>query len=264
MSTVAKDGVVFTLEGPVATVVIERPDDGNRLSREVLAQLKEIAARLKVNPEVHVLAIRGHGSDCFSMGVFGPVRRAALSKEQALAVVALANEVIDAIEALPQIVVAGINGQIRGGGAELALGCDIRIAAEHARLAFPEARMGGFPGAGAAVRLPAAVGNARALELLCTGREIDAAEMLRIGFVERMVESKRFDDELASLVATIASCGPLATRGAKRVVKVRSEPGFRAARELSDALRNALEYSRDVDEGIAAHREGRAPKFTGR
>jgi enoyl-CoA hydratase len=264
MSTAVNDEVLYTLEGPIAKVVINRGADLNRLSPEFFAGLKEIVAELKVNRDVHVLGIRGQGPEYFSVGVFGPVRRAQLTKEQALGVIALANEVIDAMEALPQIVVAGINGQIRGGGGELALGCDIRIAAAHARLAFPEAKLGGFPGASGAVRLPAVIGYAKAMELLCTGREIDAAEMLRIGFVERVVESSRFDEEFDSMIATIASCSPLGIRGAKRVANVRREPGFRGSRELSDALRVALEYTHDMDEGLAAHREHRTPKFTGR
>lgn len=263
MATVQTTEVSFRTKDHVATVVIDRPDDGNRLSPEVLKQLCEITAQVRASKDLRVLVIRGGGAKVFSLGVFGPARRALLSKEQALEVVALANAVIDGIEALPQIVIAGINGTIHGGGAELALGCDIRVAVEHATLAFPEARMGGFPGAGAAVRLPALIGRGRALELLCTGREVCAAEMERIGFVERLVSSGGFDQELDQFATTIAKSGPLATQGAKRVVNVRSEPGFRAARELSDALRRALEYSWDIEEGQIAKREGREPVFKG-
>ncbi len=88
--------------------------------------------------------------------------------------------------------------------------------------------------------------------------------MARIGLVERVLPSAGFDAALRRLVADIAAAGPLATRGAKRIVQVRGEPGFRAARELSDTLRAQLEWSHDIDEGLAAHREGRTPKFTGR
>ena len=264
MSIASKDEVRFSIDGQIANVVINRPGDMNRLSPEFWAGMREVVAELKVNRDVHVLGLRGQGTEIFSMGVFGPVRRAQLSKEEALAVIALANEVIDGMEALPQIVVAGINGQIRGGGAELALGCDIRIAAAHARLAFPEAKLGGFPGASGAVRLPAVIGYSKAMELLCTGREIDSAEMLRIGFVERVVDADKFDAEFAALLAAIGSSSPLGIRGAKRVANVRREPGFRGSRELSDALRAALEYSHDIDEGLVAHREHRAPKFIGR
>jgi enoyl-CoA hydratase/carnithine racemase len=114
------------------------------------------------------------------------------------------------------------------------------------------------------VRLPRVVGRGRALELICTGREVDAAEMLQIGLVERVAPRERFDAELTTLAGTIARAGPLATRGAKRIVGLREEPGFRASREISDTLRRALEFSEDVDESIRAHREGRMPTFRGR
>lgn len=258
------DDLIFTAEGPVATAVLSRPQDQNRLSRAALLRLQGIAAELRASRDIHVLVIRGQGSECFSMGILNPALRAALGKEEVLDLVFLANEVFDAIEALPQIVIAGINGAVRAGAVELALACDIRMAAQHARLAMPEARWGGFPGAGAPVRLPGVVGRGRALELISTGREIDAAEMERIGLVEHVVPSDAFAERLAQLAAQIAGSGPLAIRGAKRIVGVRTEPGFAAARALSDALRRALEWSEDVEEGIAAHREGRPPRFTGR
>jgi len=129
---------------------------------------------------------------------------------------------------------------------------------------LPEARWGGFPGAGGPVRLPAIVGRGRALELICTGREVDALEMERIGLVSGVYPAERLLPEAQALAARIGASGPLATRGAKRIMNVRNAAGFAAARALSDALRHELEWSRDVDEGMAAHREGRAPRFTGR
>lgn len=251
-------------ERGVAWLTIDRPAEQNMLSRDVLAGLMEEARRLKHERETNVVVITGSGAEWFSAGILNPALRASLGKEKVLETVFFANEAFDAIEALPQIVIAGINGSLRAGAVELALACDLRIAARHARLSLPEAKWGGFPGAGAPVRLPTVVGRGRALELICTGREIDAAEMERIGLVERVVASEQFAAELVALAYEIAAAGPLALRGAKRIMRVREEPGFRAARELSDALRYALEWSQDVDEGMAAHREGRAPRFTGR
>src|SRR5262245_66342283 len=103
------------------------------------------------------------------MGILNPVVRASYTKDQILELVRTANRLYDAIEALPQIVIAALNGIARAGAAELALACDIRLAASHATFALPEALWGGFPGAGGPVRLPALVGKARALEIICTG-----------------------------------------------------------------------------------------------
>jgi enoyl-CoA hydratase/carnithine racemase len=261
----ASDGdVALEIAPPVAWLTLDRPDDDNRLTEAALARLKAIAAALKDAPDIHVVVIRGRGAATFSMGILNPAIRARLAKDDVLRIVFLANEAFDAIEALPQIVIAGLNGALRAGAVELALACDIRVAAAHATLAMPEAKWGGFPGAGAPVRLPALVGRGRALELIATGRTVEAAELARLGLVEHVWPSEGFDAALAALVADIAASGPLAIRGAKRIVGVRQEPGFAAARALSDSLRRALEGSADVDEGLAAHRAGRPPKFTGR
>ena len=151
-----------------------------------------------------------------------------------------------------------------GAGFELALACDIRLVAEHAMLSMPEAKWGGFPGAGGPVRLPTVVGHGHAMELIGTGREINADEMARIGLVEHVHPTNVLRQAARAMAETIGANGPLATRGAKRIARVRSEPGLAASRELSDALRCALEWSADVDEGIAAHRDNRTARFTGR
>jgi enoyl-CoA hydratase/carnithine racemase len=258
------EGVTLASDDGVVTLTLDRPADLNRLSPEVIVRLGSIAETLREDPQANVLVITGSGSEVFSMGILNPAIRASYSKDEIVRLVRLANRVFDAIEALPQIVVAAINGKVLAGAAELCLACDLRSAASHATLAMPEASGGGFPGAGAPVRLPMLVGKARAIELICTGREIDAPEMERIGLVQAVYPGERFADAVAAAARRIAANGPLATRGAKRIVAARQESGFRAARELSDALRHALEWSDDVDEGMAAHREGRKPTFRGR
>jgi enoyl-CoA hydratase/carnithine racemase len=251
-------------DGRVAVVTLDRPDDQNRLTREVLLALETIVHELAGDAETQAVVLTGSGSEFFSMGILNPAVRASYTKEQILELVRTANRMYDALEALPQIVIVALNGAARAGAAELSLACDIRLAAAHATFALPEARWGGFPGAGGPVRLPGIVGRARALEIICTGRELDAAEMERLGLVLAVYPADRLLAEARALATRIAASGPLATRGAKRIVSTRLASGFSEARSLSDALRYALEWSRDVDEGMAAHREGRAPRFTGR
>ncbi|NKB50133.1 MAG: enoyl-CoA hydratase [Alphaproteobacteria bacterium] len=256
--------IQLIIDAPIATVTINRAEDENRLTRANLERLGEIANILQASDDVQAVLITGTGDDFFSAGLLNPVIRAAMSKDEVLETVILANTVFDAIEALPQIVIAVLNGSIRAGASELALVCDIRLVADHATLALPEAKWGGFPGAGAPHRLPMVIGQGRALELICTGREIDAATMERVGFVEYAIPANDLWDFALTMAQQIGANGPLAIRGAKRIMRVRQEPGFKAARELSDALRHALEWSHDVDEGMAAHRENRTPNFTGR
>ncbi|HWN12845.1 MAG TPA: enoyl-CoA hydratase/isomerase family protein, partial [Candidatus Dormibacteraeota bacterium] len=158
----------------VLTLTFDRPDDQNRLTRDVLLTMQGIADDLRDDDEIQAVVVTGSGSEFFSMGILNPAVRASYTKEQILDLVRIANRLYDAIEGLPQIVIAVFNGAARAGAAELALACDIRLAAAHATFRLPEALWGGFPGAGGPVRLPAIVGRARALELICTGREIDA------------------------------------------------------------------------------------------
>jgi enoyl-CoA hydratase/carnithine racemase len=251
-------------EGRVAVITVDRPDDQNRFTRDVLVALQGIVDGLAGDAEIQAVVVTGGGAQFFSMGILNPAVRASYTKEQILDLVRLANRLYDALEALPQIVIAALNGIARAGAAELSLACDIRLAAAHATFALPEALWGGFPGAGGPVRLPMLVGRARALELMCTGRELDAAEMERLGLVLAVHPPERLLAEATALAVRIAASGPLATRGAKRIVNTRLYGGFGEARALSDTLRHALEWSQDVDEGMAAHREGRPPRFTGR
>src|SRR5262245_39800130 len=248
----------------VVTITLDRPTDQNRLTRDVLVSLQSIADRLRDDGDIQAVVITGSGSEFFSMGILNPAVRASYTKEQILELVRLANRLYDAIETLPQIVVAALNGAARAGAAELSLACDIRLAAAHATFALPEALWGGFPGAGGPVRLPSIVGRARALELICTGRAVNASEMERLGLVLAVHPADRLLPEARALAARIAASGPLATRGAKRIMNERIISGFTAARTLSDALRHALEWSQDIDEGMVAHREGRSPRFVGR
>ena len=248
----------------VITITLDRPADQNRLTRDVLLGLQQVVDRLGGDDEAQAVVITGSGREFFSMGILNPTVRASYTKEQILEMVRLANRLYDAIETLPQIVIAALNGAARAGAAELSLACDIRLAAAHATFALPEALWGGFPGAGGPVRLPAIVGRARALELICTGRTIDAGEMERLGLVLAVHPEERLLPEARALAARFGASGPIATRGAKRIMNARMVSGFTAARTLSDALRHALEWSHDIDEGMVAHREGRTPRFSGR
>jgi len=248
----------------VITITLDRPGDQNRLTRDVLLGLQQVVDRLGGDDEAQAVVITGSGREFFSMGILNPVVRASYTKEQILELVRLANRLYDAIEALPQIVIAALNGAARAGAAELSLACDIRLAATHATFALPEALWGGAPGAGGPVRLPMLVGRARALEIICTGRELDATEMERLGLVLAVHPADRLLLEAQRLAARIAASGPLATRAAKRIVTTRLLGGFAEARALSDTLRHAVEWSHDIDEGAAAHREGRPTRFTGR
>ena len=257
------NGLVERREGGVVTLAIDRPDDANRLDPALIAHFGSVVERLREDASANVVVVTGTGA-LFSMGILNPAIRGSMAKDEVVRLVRRANLLFDAIEALPQVVIAALNGKAVAGAVELALACDLRYCASTSSMVMPEAAWGGFPGAGAPVRLPMVVGRARALELIATGRELSADEMQRLGLVLDVFAPEQFAARVAEVAARIASSGPLAVRGAKRIIAARQEPGFRAARELSDALRHELEWSADVDEGIAAHKENRKPRFTGR
>ncbi|MGB0629934.1 MAG: enoyl-CoA hydratase/isomerase family protein [Alphaproteobacteria bacterium] len=253
----------LTKTPPVAVVTLNRPDDLNRLTPDSMALLGRIVDDIAADDDVHAVVVTG-ADDIFSAGLLNPEIRASMTKDAVIDFVMLANRVFDALAHLPQITIAAINGPILAGAVELALSCDIRLVSENAKMSMPEAKWGGFPGAGGPHRLGMAVGHARALELICTGREIDASEMDRYGLVQGVHPAGVVKEAAREMAATIGANGPLATRGAKRILRERRAPGFAEARALSDELRRALEWSEDVDEGIAAHREGRHAAFKGR
>src|SRR2546428_7698146 len=211
-STIAgSDEVRVARDGGVVTITLDRPADQNRITRDVLLTLHGLTEQLASDEAAQVVVLTGAGREFFSMGILDPAVRASYTKEQIVELVRLANRTFDAIEALPQVVIAALNGIARAGAAELSLACDIRLAAAHATLAWPEALWGGFPGAGAPVRLPAIVGRARALELICTGRTIDAGEMERLGPVLALHPQERVLPEARALAAPIGASGPIAT-----------------------------------------------------
>jgi enoyl-CoA hydratase/carnithine racemase len=258
------EDIRFKSEGRIAVITLNRPDDDNRMTFDVLERLEMIADDLARDEEILAVILTGRGEKFFSAGMLHPKVRATLTRTQILAMVRLANSVFDKIEALPQVTIAALNGVTRAGAAEMTLACDMRIAASHATFAVPEAKWGGFPGAGAPVRLPGLVGRARALELICTARELNAQEMEHWGLTLSTHVPDKLMDAAYEIAGRVAACGPLAIRGAKRIVNLRERAGFAAARELSDALRHALESASDMAEGQAAILEGRAPRFTGK
>lgn len=124
--------VVLRRDGRVATITLDRPADQNRLTRSVLLALQGIIDELAGDGHVQAVVVTGSGSEVFSMGILNPVVRASYSKEQILELIGIANRLYDALETLPQIVIAALNGVTRAGAAELSLACDIRLAARYA------------------------------------------------------------------------------------------------------------------------------------
>lgn len=208
--------LLFEVHDGVATISINRPHARNALAHQTMAELDEAIATLPA--DVRVLVLRGSGDKAFCAG--GDLKELEHMRGAADAA-AMAHRMRATLDRLPQLaipVIAGLNGDALGGGAELAIACDFRVAAAHARIGFPQISLGLMPAWGASERMAALVGRANALHALLTGHIFSAAEANAAGLVEELVPSQEFDDRLAGLTRRIAAAPRAAVAGIKRSV----------------------------------------------
>ena len=244
----------------VATLTINRPWALNALNLETLEELKDYFTAVQSDPETKVVIVTGAGEKAFVAGGDLSVM-APLDPMPARASARLAQSVLNLIEQGTRPVIAAVNGYALGGGCELAMACDIRIASEKARFGQPEVNLGILPGWGGTQRLPRLVGKGKALELLLTGEMIDAAEALRIGLANRVVPADQLLAEAQTMAAKIAGKGQVAVRLCKEaVVNGLEMESLRAASYEADlfALCFATE---DQKEGMRAFLEKRSAHF---
>lgn len=253
--------VALTL-GAVAQLELVNPPL-NLVTRELTEQLRDALARLNGEDDVRAVVVSGRGERAFCagshIGEFEGLRgRVADGK------LLLEKLVYRALAALPMPTLAAIEGDALGGGLELALCCDLRIASQRARLGLPEVRLAVLPGSGGTQRLPRIVGPARAKELILTGRIIAADEAARIGLVNEVVPAGDARRRATELADEIATRGPLAVREAKRLIDLATELELDAglAAELDASER--VFASDDMIEGASAFFGKRDPHYRGR
>ena len=246
--------------GGVATLTLNRPEALNAFNTEQLHLLRDALAEVAADPDIRVLVLTGAGERAFAVGA--DIREmAALSPEGGLAFGRLGHAVTRAVEALPQPVVAAVNGFALGGGCELAIACDIRIASENAVFAQPEVSLGIPPGWGGSQRLPRLVGPGMAAEMILAGRRVAAAEALRIGLVNRVVPLPDLMPAAAELAATIAANGPVAVRAAKRLMALAFDGDPVVGLETECAVFGSVFGTPEQREGMGAFVEKRKPSF---
>ncbi len=248
-------------DGHVATITIDRPQSRNALSPEVLDELIAVAEATEGDDEVRVVVLTGAGQTFIAGADIS--RMVAMDGAQALEFAAHGSRFTAAIESSRNPWIAKINGAALGGGSEVALACDVIVAAESAIFGQPEVTLGTMPGWGATQRLPRRVGMGKALELCLSGAIIDAAEALRIGLVETVVPADQLDQTVTALAQKIAANAPDALADTKRVLRA----GYELS--LADGLaREAELFARtfvngDTREGMGAFLEKprRTPTF---
>jgi enoyl-CoA hydratase/carnithine racemase len=244
----------------VAVVTLSRPEVHNALNDLLVAELRSVLAGLADDDAVGAVVLTGAGEKAFAAGAdIGEVSR--YTPETALR--SEFQRVFDLVEEFPKPTIAAVNGVALGGGCELAMACDIRIASASARFALPETALGVLPGAGGTQRLARLVGTGRAVELILTGRLVDATEAREIGLVTSVVRPEELLDAARATAAQILARGPLAVRLATLVVRAGMDADQRTG-QVVERLAQALLYTTgDKQEGTAAFLEKRPPVFRG-
>ena len=245
----------------IATLTIDRPEVKNALDLETVNSVRESLAKLEADSSVGVLIITGSGETAFVSGAdINDIR--ARGRDDGLA--AINSSLFAEIERFPRPTIAAINGYALGGGCELALACDIRIASDTAKFGQPELGLGIIPGAGATQRLPRIIGMGRAKYLILTGEIIDARQALEFGLVSAVTPPGQLQIRARELAKKILRQGPMAAKLAKIALNASARVDMDSGL-LIETLAQALCYSsEDKLEGTTAFLEKRKPKFTGK
>lgn len=254
--------IIVRKENRIGWIVLNRPEKLNAISPEMLEEISTALRELEADEGVRVIVVTGSGR-AFSAGAdvtaftnVNPINSYIYSRRF--------QEILNMIERMPKPVIASINGYALGGGLELAMACDIRIASENAMLGQPEINLGLIPGAGGTQRLSKLVGRGRAKELIVLGEPIPAREAERIGLVNRVVPHDRLESETRALANKLAEKPPIALMAAKIAINLGSDYPLEAGLALESSLFSILFSTEDLVEGVSAFIQKRKPEFKGK
>lgn len=254
--------VILKKEGAIAYLTINREKSLNALNQNIIMRLGQIFDELEKEDDVLVIIITGAGKKAFVAGAdieeiknAGKHRAEMIRKNQ---------EVFSKIRNSSKITIAAINGYALGGGCELAMACDIKIASENARLGLPETRLGLMPGYGGTQLLPRLIGSGKSKYMIFSGEAITAKEAYEFGLVEKVVREEELMEEAQKLAKRICQNGPLALRACKRAINKGLNLNIDDALKLELEEYDRVSKSEDAEEGIASFLEKRKPSFKGK
>jgi enoyl-CoA hydratase/carnithine racemase len=260
-----KQLVNYRVENGIGIIEMDDPP-ANTYTYEMMQQLDAAILRARMDENVHVIVMRGAGEKFFSAGASIPML-AKVDPQFKYYFCLHANETLSRLEQTPKLVIAALNGHTVGGGLEIALACDIRIAKkEGGKIGLPEVNLGVLPGTGGTQRLCRVIGRARSLELMATGRTFSFEEALEIGLIHYIYERETFWQDVMAYAQQFcppnkASC---AVGRIKRAVVTGSEIPFGEALGLERELQQLLFTSEDAKEGLKAYVDKRQPEFKGK
>jgi enoyl-CoA hydratase len=252
--------VKLEIKGKVALITMNRPEKRNALNDQVRAELFQVLEEINSQQAVRAAVCTGAGeafvagADITAMNDYQPEDAYNASKQ--------GSDIFLFMETMPIPIIAAVNGWALGGGCELALSCDIRIAGESAKFGQPEVKIGILPGYGANIRLPRLIGEGKAKELIYTGRIIDAFEAERIGLINSVVPDAKILDEALALAEKLSD-GPASIGFAKQAIWNAFGQDTKEAMHVSSKLYAEVYKTHDCREGIRAYLEKRKPVFTG-
>ena len=250
-------------ENGVATLTLNRPEVMNSFNFAMLHALRDQIDSFRFEPNIRVVIITAAGEKAFCAGA-DLKERATLSPDQVKEYIFTIRNLFTSIEQLNKAVIAAVNGIALGGGTELALACDIRVASVNATMGLTETRLAIIPGAGGTQRLPRLVGRGKAKELIFTGQRIGAEEAYRIGLVNKICEQKDLLDECRNIAAMICEAGPVAIEQAKYAINHGLETDLHTGLAIESNAYWVCIPTEDRLEGLAAFKEKRKPVYKGR
>ena len=251
--------LMLSIEGRIATLMVNRPEVRNALDTATVDELHRALDEAR-RARVSVLILTGAGDKAF---VSGADIRSIRERRRDDALASINSRLMTAVESHEAVSIAAVNGAALGGGCELALACDLRLAAESAVFGLPEPSLGIIPGAGGTQRLPRIVGLGRAKEMILTGARWSAARALELGLVSEVVPGSELMAAARAMAERVLGLGPLAVRLAKAALNASAQMPL-AAGLLYESTAQAITFdSRDKQEGTSAFLEKRKPSFTG-
>ncbi|AKE23730.1 MULTISPECIES: enoyl-CoA hydratase [Bacillus] len=257
------DSILFTVKNEhMALITLNRPQAANALSAEMLRNLQMILQEIEFNSNIRCVILTGTGEKAFCAGA-DLKERIKLKEDQVLESVSLIQRTAALLDALPQPVIAAINGSALGGGLELALACDLRIATESAVLGLPETGLAIIPGAGGTQRLPRLIGRGKAKEFIYTGRRVTAHEAKEIGLVEHVTAPCDLMPKAEELAAAISANGPIAVRQAKFAINKGLETDLATGLAIEQKAYEQTIPTKDRREGLQAFQEKRRAVYKG-